>query len=119
MKGSVKNIVFIIRTTPFNTIALPEAMRMAIGLTVQDNRVNILLIDDGVWNALKLAPHIIERPDIYESMDLFSVCGVRVFADEVSLGEREISEYESHIEKISRKDAYNLISSCDVVMSFR
>lgn len=119
MKGNVKNISFVIRTTPFNTIVLAEALRMAVGLTMHDNRINILFIGDGVWNALKLSPHIVGRPDIYESMELFSACGVRVFADEVSLMERDISEYESHVEKISREDSYDLIANCDVVMSFR
>lgn len=119
MKGQVKNIVFVIRTTPFNTIALAEALRMAVGLTMHDNRVHVLFIGEGVWNALKLSPHMIGRPDIYESMELFSACGVRVFADEVSLMERDISEYESHVEKISRKDMHDLIAGCDVVMNFR
>ena len=119
MKGNFKNIILVIRTTPFNTIALTEAMRMAVGLTVSDNRVNILLLGDGVWNALNLAPHMIGRPDIYESIELFSACGVRVFADEVSLKERDISEHEGHIEKIGRKDAYDLIINADVVMNFK
>lgn len=119
MTGSVKNVVFIFRITPFNTIALSEAQRMAVGLTVCDNRVSILLIDEGVWSALKLAPHIIERPDIYESMELFQACGVRVFADEESLRQRGITEYESHVERISRKEAYDLIAGSDVVMNFR
>lgn len=128
MKGDIKDITFIIRATPFNTIALSEAMRMAVGLTLHDNRVNILLTGDGAWavpalseakNALKLAPHIIGRPDIYESLEHFSACGVKVFVDEASLMERGISGHEGHIEKISRRDVYDLIGSSDVVMSFR
>jgi len=119
MKGEVKNIVLLVRTTPFNTIALAEAFRMAVGLTVHDNRVHVLFIGDGVWNALKLSPHMIGRPDIYESMELFSACGVKVFADEVSLMERDISEFEGYVEKISRRDVCDLIAGCDVVMNFR
>lgn len=119
MKGSVKNILFIIRARPFNTVAHSEALRMAVGLTVHDNRVSILLIGDGVWNVLKLAPHIIGRPNINESMELFSACGVKVYADELSLRERDISEHEGHVEKIGRRDTYNLITNSDVVMSFK
>lgn len=119
MKGTVKNVVFIIWATPFNTVVFPEALRMAIGQTVCDNRVSVLLMGDGVWNALNLAPHMIGRPDIHESMELFSACGVRVFADALSLREREISEYESHIEEINRTEAYLLITNADVVMNFR
>ena len=119
MKGNVKKVIFVIQTTPFNTIVLSEAMRMAVGMTVHDNRVNILLTGDGAWNALRLVPNIIGRPDMHESMELFSACGVGVFADEVSLKERGISEYNGHIEKISRKDAYDLIVNADVVMNFK
>ena len=119
MKGTVKNVVFIIWATPFNTVVFPEALRMAIGQTVCDNRVSVLLMGDGVWNALNLAPHMIGRPDVHESMELFSACGVRVFADAVSLKEREISEHQSHIEKIDRTEAYLLITNADVVMNFR
>ena len=119
MKENVKKVVFVIQTTPFNTIVLSEAMRMAVGMTVHDNKVNILFIGDGAWNALKLAPHIIGRPDMHESMELFSACGVGVFADDASLRERDISEYDGYIEKISRKDAFDLIVNSDVVMNFK
>jgi len=119
MKGRLKSVILVVRTSPFNTIVLPEAMRMGVGLTVCDNSVNILLIDDGVWNVLRLAPHIIGRPDISESMELFQACGVRVFADEMSLKERDITECRSDIEKVSREDAYKLIADSDVVISFR
>ena len=119
MKVAIKNVVIIIWATPFNTVVFPEALRMAIGQTVHDNRVSVLLMGDGVWNALNLAPHMIGRPDIHESMELFSACGVRVFADALSLKEREIAEHGSHVEKIGRAAAYHLITDADVVMNFR
>ncbi len=118
MKGQIKNLLLIIRTTPFNTVSVPEAFRMSIGLTVHDNRVTILLIDDGVWNSLSIAPHIIGRPDINDSMELFSACGIKVFADEGSLKERNISECDGHVEKLSRQEALGLIAGSDVVLSF-
>ena len=118
MKGQVKNLLIIIRTTPFNTVSVPEALRMSIGLTVHDNRVSILLIDDGVWNSLRVAPHTIGRPDISDSMELFSACGIRMFADETSLTKRNITECDSSIEKISRREALGLIAESDVLLNF-
>ena len=118
MTGHLKNLLLIIRTTPFNTVSVPEALRMSIGLTVHDNRVSILLIDNGVWNSLRVAPHTIGRPDINDSMELFSACGIRVFADEVSLKERNITECDGHVEKLSRQEALGLIAGSDVVISF-
>lgn len=117
--GNIRKIAIIIRSTPFNTIALPEAFRMGIGMTLSDNKVSILLIGDGVWNALSLSPHMIGRPKIFESIELFSVCGVRIFADGLSLEERNISEHESHVEKVSRDEVYKIISESDVVVSFK
>lgn len=119
MKGNFKKIVFVIRTTPFNTVALSEAFRMGIGMTASDNKVNILLLGDGVWNVLNLSPHLIGRPDLYESMELFSACGVRVFADDASLKERNIEVLESHVEKVCRDAVYKIISDSDTVMSFK
>ena len=119
MKDNVKNLVFVIRTTPFNTVALSEAFRMAVGITVYDNKISILLIDDGVWNAMKLSSHFIGRPDVYESLELFSACGVSIYADETSLRDREISGHENHIKKISRVEAFKLISGSDFIMSFK
>ena len=117
MTGQVKNLLIIIRTTPFNTVSVPEALRMSIGLTVHDNRVSILLIDDGVWNSLRVAPHTIGRPDINDSMELFSACGIRIFADEASLKERNITECDGNIEKLSRQEAIGLILESDVTLS--
>ncbi|HZX48254.1 MAG TPA: DsrE family protein [Nitrospirota bacterium] len=118
MTGQVKNLLIIIRTTPFNTVSVPEALRMSIGLTVHDNRVSILLIDDGVWNSLRVVPHTIGRPDINDSMELFSACGIRIFADEASFKERNIAECHDNIEKISRQEAIGLILESDVTLSF-
>ena len=118
MKGQVKDLLIIIRTTPFNTVSVPEALRMSIGLTVHDNRVSILLIDDGVWNSLRVAPHTIGRPDINDSLELFSACGIRIFADEASLKERNIAECDGKIEKISRQEAIGLIVESDVLLNF-
>ncbi|MCC6544549.1 MAG: DsrE family protein [Nitrospirae bacterium] len=113
-----KNLLIIIGTTPFNTVSVPEALRMSIGLTVHDNKVSILLMDDGVWNSLKVQPHTIGRPDINDSMELFSACGIRMFADEDSLKERDITGYNSNIEKLTRQEAINLISESDVLLNF-
>ena len=119
MKNNIKKIVIIIRSTPFNTLALSEAFRMGIGMTLSDNKVNILLIGDGVWSVLSLSPHMIGRPNLFESIELFSACGVRIVADGLSLEERNISEYESHVEKVSRDEVYKIISDSDTVISFR
>ena len=118
MKGQVKDLLIIIRTTPFNTVSVPEALRMSIGLTVHDNRVSILLIDDGVWNSLRVTPHTIGRPDINDSMELFSACGIRIFADDASLKERNIAECDGNIEKLSRQEAIGLIVESDVLLNF-
>ena len=118
MKGHLKNLLLIIRTTPFNTVSVPEALRMSIGLTVHDNRVSILLIDNGVWNSLSIAPHIVGRPDINDSIELFSACGIKVFADESSLKERNITECNGYVEKLSRQEALGLIADSDVLLSF-
>ena len=118
MKRQVKNLLIVIRTTPFNTVSVSEALRMSIGLTVHDNRVSILLIDNGVWNSLKVVPHTIGRPDISDSMELFSACGISVFADEESLKERNIVECDGHIEKLSRQEAIGLMAESDVLLNF-
>ncbi|MCC7201550.1 MAG: DsrE family protein [Nitrospirae bacterium] len=118
MKGQVKKLLIIIRTAPFNTISVPEALRMSIGLTVHDNKVSILLIDNGVWNSLRVDPAIIGRPDINDSMELFSACGIRVFADEASLKKRNITECDGTVEKINRGEALELIENSDVTLVF-
>lgn len=91
---------------------------MSIGLTVHDNKVSILLIDNGVWNSLRVVPHTIGRPDINDSMELFSACGIRVYADADSLKERNIAEGDGSVERISRQEALELIAGSDVTLSF-
>ncbi|MBI5193344.1 MAG: DsrE family protein [Nitrospirae bacterium] len=116
--GLFKKMAIIIRSTPFNTIALTEAFRMGIGMTLADNKVKILLIGDGVWSSLNLSPQMIGRPDLFESIELLSACGVRVLADETSMDDRNISVHECHVEKVSRDEIYKVISESDAVVSF-
>lgn len=53
----MKKIVIAIRKAP--SVAVSEKLRMAVGLTLEDdNQVTVALMDDGVWAATKIDPDL-------------------------------------------------------------
>ncbi len=86
-------IIVVIHKTPFNTLRNSEGLRMSVGLTLEeDNKVTVLLIDDGVYLLRKTDPELIASGVIRKHMDALTLLGHRVVAERESLEKRGISD---------------------------
>jgi len=80
-----KTVAIVIRTSPLNTLKSVEAFRLGIGLTLQGNKVKLLLTESGAWNALPLKGRLLERPDADQFIQSMELCGVDAYVDSESL----------------------------------
>lgn len=62
-----------------------EALRQAVGLTLADNQVTVLLLDEAAFLATPVAPEVIEGGDIKKPIDTLLMLKGRVLVERESL----------------------------------
>jgi sulfur relay (sulfurtransferase) DsrF/TusC family protein len=113
-----RNVAVIIRYSPFNTIKSVEAFRLSVGLTLEGNRVDLLLMEEGVWNALPLKAKALERPDAEQFIQAMELCGVTGHVDYQAIPPTLRNEIRREFQKKSREEMIDLIRKSDLVIPF-
>lgn len=116
--GAGKRVAVVIRNSPFNTLKSVEAFRMGIGLTLEGNQVDLLLMEAGVFNALPSVSTHIKRPDMNQFIDTLELCGIAVYLESEALPLPFHSKIRPQMTKMSRKELMEVIHRADVVIPF-
>ena len=79
-----KNVIIIVKSSPYTTLNSYEALRVAIGLW--EHTVKVLWTGDGIYNLLKNADHT--RTSQFHAD--FPELDIETYADSITLGKRGI-----------------------------
>lgn len=113
----MKNVVVIIRNSPFNTVRNSEALRMSVGLTLEeDNKITILFIEDGVYLLRETNPNVISSGEIHKHIDTLRLLKHTLAADKESLDSRGIEKLKYNVEILTRTEILDTIAKADVVI---
>ncbi len=114
-----KQVIVLVRHSPFNTIRASEALRVAVGYTLAPNRVTVLLVGYGVAaGGSDLRPDRIGRPETVKHIEALKALGHRVVADRSAheaLGELPLSP---EVELLDRAGVLKLLEQSDVVVAY-
>lgn len=113
-----KIISILIRKPPFNTLRNSEALRMSLGLTLQDDRVQVLFIEDGVYSLNPADPEIIGSPGLSRHLGTLQELNCPLIAEKESWDQRELGPLPSSIEVRSRKEVALLLAQSDIIISY-
>jgi sulfur relay (sulfurtransferase) DsrF/TusC family protein len=113
-----KKVAVIIRTSPFNTLKSVEAFRLGIGLTLEGNKVDLLLMEKGVWNSLSGQSRSLERPDVDQFIQSMELCGVNGFVDSETLPTSYHSRIRGEFQKKTKEELLQMIHQADIVVPF-
>jgi sulfur relay (sulfurtransferase) DsrF/TusC family protein len=113
-----KNIAVIIRHSPLNTIRSVEAFRLGIGLTLEGNRVDLFLMENGAWNALSISPNSLQRPDVDQFIQSMELCGVKGYVDSIELPPTYLLQIRKEFQIRSKEEMFRIIRQADVVIPF-
>ncbi|MBI1821183.1 MAG: DsrE family protein [Nitrospirae bacterium] len=113
-----KNVAVIVRTSPFNTLKSVEAFRMGVGLTLEGNHVDILLMEEGVWNAIPASSRKIERPDPDQFIQSLEICGIGAYVDTERLPAVFHPKIREGIRGKTKKELVQMIKTAEVVISY-
>lgn len=114
----MKKITVIVRNLPLNTRRNAEALRMSVGLTLRDDKVTVIFIDDGIYSATHLKPEIIRFPKLNQEFDALSMLNCGMLADRPSLDQRGIVEIQGNIRAAERDEIVKTITEADIVITF-
>ena len=84
----MNTITTLIRHAPFNNVAVAEGLRMSVGLLLSDNKVRIVLMEDGVYLLGTLEPQVIGAQDINRHLLTLKDFGSEIIVDQQSLDAR-------------------------------
>ncbi|MCX9080785.1 MAG: DsrE family protein [Candidatus Methanoperedens sp.] len=114
----MKKISVIIRNLPFNTRKNAEALRMSVGLTLREDKVTVIFMDDGVYTPTRTKPEIINVPPPVREFGALTMLKCRLLADKPSLEKRGIKELIENINIVEREEIVRTISESDIIIPF-
>ena len=114
----MKRITVIVRNLPFNTRRNAEALRMSVGLTLREDKVTVIFIDDGVYTATRTKPELINIPPPVREFGALSMLKCRMLADKPSLEKRGIHEVLGDIRSVDREVIVSAINESDIIIPF-
>lgn len=115
----MKKVAIIISALPFNTMRNSEALRCAVGLTIEEeNKVVVLFMGDGVWIAVSLDSIAAQKLALHKHVETLQMMDVEMMAEEEALVSRGLELTCQEIKAKPRQAINQAIQSADVVIPF-
>lgn len=114
----MKKITVIVRNLPLNTRRNAEALRMSVGLTLREDKVAVIFIDDGVYTATPIKPELVNLKPLHKEFEALSMLKCAMLADRLSMEKRGISNLLANVKAISREEIVRTITESDIVIPF-
>lgn len=100
------------------TVRVFEALRMGVGLTLCNDAVQVLFIDDGVYAFLGTESKKVAMPEYVRHIETLKQLGHRIYAERESLSERGIDRPAFDPDIIPRSEVPGLLLDCDGVIRY-
>ncbi len=116
----MKKVVILSTRPPYGSSINAEAFRAALGLAFSEIVVDLILIRDGVFAALKnQSPVKLQVKPIVEVYEKISEYNINLFLDKVSIEDRNLKPEElvsAHL--LTRAQLKEKIDTADVILTF-
>ena len=115
-----KKVVVLLRHSPLGSVKGSEGLRHSVGLTLANNEVTAVLMDQAVWLATPLAPELISGGEVKKHIDMLALLKARVLVEKESLEEHGIdpSRLLPGVEVVSHEDVIATLTEAEAVIPF-
>lgn len=113
-----RRVAILVRRSPFNTEQTTEALRLAVGQVLADNKVTVLFWDDGVEILRPTCPQAIGADDAEKHLSACRELGFRLVADGEALARKGIDETVVEVERADPEQILRVLKEVDVVIPF-
>jgi sulfur relay (sulfurtransferase) DsrF/TusC family protein len=114
----MKKITVVVRNLPMNTRKNAEALRMSVGLTLREDKVTVVFLDDGVYSATRTKPELVNLKPLTKEFEALSMLKCPMLADKLSMQKRSISTLVANVRAIEREEIVKMITESDIVIPF-
>ena len=114
----MKKITVIVRNLPLNTRRNAEALRMSVGLTLRDDNVTVIFMDDGVYTAAPIRSELINIETPKKEFEALSILECLMLADKPSMRTRGIKSLSANVAAAEREEIVRTITESDIVIPF-
>ncbi len=114
----MKNIAVIVRNLPLNTRRNAEALRMSVGLTLREDKVTVIFMDDGIYSATRVNPELIGAPTLKKEFEALPMMKCAMLADKPSMEKRGIKNLVPNVRAAGRDEIVRTITGSDIVIPF-
>ena len=114
----MKKIAVIIRNLPLNTVKNSEALRMSVGLTIEeDNQVNVIFTGDGVLTLGAIKPEAVSMPSFKKPLETLNMLEIPIYAEKEAIEERELA-VPGGVDLKNKNEIYEIIKEQDIIIPF-
>ncbi len=116
----MKKVVILSTKPPYGSSVSAEAFRAGLGLVFSETEVDLVLLGDGVYGALKnQSPNLLQMKAIEEVYKNITTYNINLFLDLDSVQERHLNTEELiQVQMLSNEDLRQKIESADVILTF-
>lgn len=115
----MKKVAIVIQALPFNTMRNSEALRCAVGMTIEEeNKIQVLFLDDGVWTAASLDCKAAKKQELDKHIETLGMMEVELIAEEEALAKRGVKISRKELTTKPREVINQTIFEADVVIAF-
>jgi len=91
---------------------------MSVGLTLRNDKVTVIFIDDGAYSAAPAVPEFIGAPTLKKEFEALPMMKCEMLADKQSLEERGIKNLVPKVAPAGRDKIARTITGSDIVIPF-
>ncbi len=91
---------------------------MSLGLSLTNNKVSVIFIEDGVYLLVSSGSHEIVYPEIKRHIETLRELGCELIAETESLKERGLLDQEVEVKRRNRVEVAQILMNSDQVIGF-
>ena len=117
-RDAEKTISVLLRKAPFDTVRNADALRMSLGLTLRDDKVQVIFLEDGVYTLLKTSPEAIGSAPVARHIETLQSLDCPLVVERESLEERGLGQLSLPVEIKTRAEIAGLLAQSHIVISY-
>ncbi len=116
----MKEVIVVIRKSPFNTTRNSDALRMCVGLTLEeDNKVTAVLLGDSAYLLLENNPELVSSGIIQKHIETIKLLKHRVVVEKEAFERLDKGRVKyKDLEIMDQSQIAEIISTGDVVITY-
>jgi len=112
----MKHVTIIISKSPFSSVLASEALRMSVGMIIMNNKLRLILSEEGVYN-LNVTNHaIIQGPEVTRHLHTLQEFGCEIIAEQEAVDAGNIKDFSVSVLLKNRQEISQLLTESDYVI---